>query len=66
MFIREGDFMANEDVKAKAKEQNVKLWEIAYKLGINDGNFSRKLRLELPSDEKKKILSIIHELSKGR
>ena len=54
--------MANEEIKQKIKESNLKFWEVAYKYGITDGNFSRKLRKELPHAEKEKILNIIQEL----
>ena len=37
----------------------VKLWQIAEGLGVNDGNFSRRLRRELSADEKEKIFQII-------
>ena len=41
----------------------MKLWQIADALGIADCSFSRKLRKELPQEEKEKIFSIIRELS---
>ena len=53
---------ANLDVRNYAKTKNIPLWEIAYRLGINDGNFSRKLRRELPDEEKQRIFNIIDEL----
>lgn len=53
----------NRDIRNAAKIANVKLWQIADKLGINDGNFSRRLRRELPQDEKEKIFSIIATLT---
>lgn len=56
--------MCNQDIKQYAKDKNIKLWQIAGRLGINDGNFSRKLRVELPLDEKEKIKAIVDELSK--
>lgn len=56
---------ANLDIIQEAKEAGVKLWQIAERYGLNDGNFSRKLRHELPSEEKSKILSIISELKEG-
>lgn len=55
---------ANQEIRETAKRNGVKLWQIADKLGINDGNFSRKLRFELNEDEKNRILSIITELAK--
>lgn len=57
---------ANEDIKKKAKEQGVYLWEVAEKLNINDGNFSRKLRKDLSNKEKTKILAIIDEIAKNK
>lgn len=54
--------MNNYDIKETAKKAGVKLWQIAEKLGINDGNFSRKLRKELNPEEKQKIFNIISDL----
>lgn len=56
--------MANNIIRTRAKETGIKLWQIADKLGINDGNLSRKLRKELPEAEQTKILNIINELAK--
>ena len=55
--------MCNQDIKEYAKRQNVKLWQIANALNINDGNFSRKLRFEFPEEEKQRIKKIIDELA---
>lgn len=55
---------SNQAIRTAAKENGIELWRIANKLGINDGNFSRKLRYELSEDEKQKILEIINELAK--
>ena len=56
--------MTNEELKLKAAGAGVKLWQIAEALGIADCAFSRKLRRELPDEEKEKILAIIDELKK--
>lgn len=56
--------MQNADIRTAAKNADVKLWQIADKLGINDGNFSRRLRRELPQEEKEKIFGIIAALTK--
>jgi len=53
----------NMDLRDYAKSKGVKLWQIAEKLNINDGNFSRKLRKELPDQEKKKIIMIVDEVA---
>lgn len=55
--------MCNTDIKNYAKQKNVKLWQIASKLGITDGNFSRKLRFELSDEKKVEIYKIIDELA---
>ena len=57
--------MTNEDVRQRATAAGVKLWQIADALGMTDGNFSRKLRKELPPEMKEKVFSIIHELAEG-
>lgn len=54
--------MHNKEIRSAAKNAGVRLWEVAAAYGINDGNFSRKLRRELPQDEKGKILAIIDRL----
>lgn len=54
----------NADIRNKAKQADVKLWEIGEKLGMSDSTFSRFLRKETDIDTKKRILSIIQELKK--
>lgn len=56
--------MKNQDIRRAAAEAGIKLWQIADAFGIADCSFSRKLRKELPQDEKEKIFSIIRGLSK--
>lgn len=55
--------MTNQDVRRTAAGAGVKLWQIAEALGIADCSLSRKLRRELPTEEKEKIFGIIRELS---
>ena len=55
--------MKNVDIREYAKKKGVKLWEIASALHIKDGNFSRKLRQELPNEMKQKIFQIIDKIS---
>lgn len=56
--------MYNERIRAEAKSNRVKLWQIAEKLGIPDFAFSRKLRRELPETDQSKILEIIRCIAK--
>lgn len=55
--------MKNQDIRQSASKAGVRLWRIAEALGIADSAFSKKLRRELPAEEKKKIFSIIEKLS---
>ena len=55
--------MCNKDIREYAQRHNVRLWQIANALNINDGNFSRKLRLELTQDKKDEIFKIIDNLA---
>ena len=55
--------MNNQEIREAAKAQGVRLWQIAEALGMADSNFSRKLRHELPQDEKSRILRIIEAQS---
>lgn len=58
--------VANKEIRDAAKEAGICLWQVAEKLGVNDGNFSRKLRRELPPAEREKVLNIIRELSQEK
>ena len=58
--------MCNKEIREAAKRSGVYLWQVADAYGVNDGNFSRKLRKELPQEEKQNILEIIDRLSKEK
>ena len=50
-------------IREKAKQTGIRLWEVADAFGLNDGNFSRKLRKELSGEDKEKVLAIIDRLA---
>ena len=56
--------MCNKESREAAKQAGVCLWQIAKRLGMNDGNFSRKLRQELSDCDRARIMEIIAELAK--
>lgn len=58
--------MKSLDIRNYAKLNGVKLWEIAERLGCNDGNFSRKLRKAFSDELKAEIFEIIDEIAAGR
>lgn len=55
--------MCNKDIRDYARIKDVRLWQIASRLGINDSTLSRKLRSELTEDKKAEIRAIIDELT---
>ena len=57
---------ANAEIREKAKRAGVCLWEVAAACSVNDGNFSRKLRKELPQEEKQRILEAIDRLAQEK
>lgn len=57
--------MHNFEIRVKAMRLGVRLYQIAEACGLRENNFSRKLRHELPDNEKEKILAIIDEIAAG-
>lgn len=55
---------ANINIRDKSRNNGVRLWQIADALGIQESLFSKKLRKELPEDERERILNIIDDLAK--
>ena len=58
--------MSNREVRSHAIEKGVLLWMVAEALGISDSSFSRKLRRELPEEERERILAIIDQIAAER
>lgn len=56
----------NLEVRNEILKNNLKFWQVAYKLNINDGNFSRLLRKELTTDKKNEIYKVINELKEEK
>ena len=54
---------ANQDVRDYAYEKKVRLWKVAARMGLNDGNLSRKLRFDLAEDKKIEIKKIIDQIA---
>ena len=55
--------MANEQLKSFAREKKIPLWKIADSLGVSEFTLIRRLRHELPAEDRFLIESIIKELS---
>ena len=52
----------NEDLREYREKAGVRQWELAEHLGMTEFTFCRKLRHELPEEEKAKIRSAIDEI----
>lgn len=53
----------NQDIKAYAYNKSVKMWQIAERYGLHEGNFSRLLRHPLSASDRDKIIGIIDEIA---
>ena len=49
----------NQEIRNSILKNNLRYWQVAEKLHINDGNFSRLLRKELTKEKKDEIYEII-------
>lgn len=58
--------MNNLDIRKAIETSNFKYWQVANKLGMTDGNFSRMLRIELTKENKERVLNAINELEEER
>lgn len=53
----------NQKIRKYAQDKKVRLWQIAEKMGLQDSNFSRKLRHELSKQKTDTIITIIDEIA---
>lgn len=56
--------MANQDIRELLKSNRIYLWEVAQLYGCTESTLSKKLRIELPQEEKDKIIAIIDIIKK--
>ena len=58
--------MNNKEIRNAAGGYGLKLWEVAEASGMNESAFSRKIRKELPQEEKQRILEAIDRLAQEK
>lgn len=58
--------MKNVEIRSAYMLAGIKQWQLAEAMGISETHLSRKLRKELPQEEKRNILEIIDRLSKEK
>ena len=55
--------MKNMDVRQYAKSNAVFLWQVAQAMGISEPTMSRRLRMELPKQDKQRFFCIIDKIA---
>ena len=58
--------MENNEIRNEAAKNGIRLWEVAEALDITDSTFSRKLRRELPSEQRDHILRMIGKIAERK
>lgn len=53
---------ANLDVRECAKKAGVYLWQIAAAIGVSEPTFNRRMRVEMPDNEKEEVKKVISRL----
>lgn len=54
--------MTGAEIKQSILAAGLKVWQVAYAYGINDSNFSRKLRRDFSDKDTQKVMDIIEKL----
>ena len=57
--------VANREIRDLIQNKRIRYWEVAAALNTTDSTLSKKLRRELPNEEKEKIKNIIEQISKA-
>lgn len=57
---------ANQDIRSAIKSTGLHQWMIADRLSISENTMSRRLRKELPEEEKRRIHKAIREVAAER
>ena len=55
--------MKNQDIRVFAKENGVYFWQIADVMGVSEPTMTRKLRHEMPDQDKQTMKRIIETLA---
>lgn len=57
--------MRNKEIRDAMKEKGITQWQLGELLGVSENTVNRKLRKELPDEEKQRILKIIRGKEEG-
>ena len=53
---------ANTDIREALKKANITIWECAAAMGVHENTLLRRLRLELPNEDKQPIFEAIEKI----
>lgn len=53
---------ANTDIRTALKTANIPIWACAAAMGVHENTLLRRLRLELPNEDKKPIFEAIERI----
>ena len=54
--------ISNKDIRKAIMESGHKQWEVAWKLGMSEATLCRKLRIELPDQDKEVLIESIRNI----
>ena len=57
---------ANSEIRSECRKHSIKLWELAGWIGVSESTMTRKLRQELPSEQRDHILNMIYKLAEHK
>ena len=57
---------ANMDIRERMERHHIPLWELGAKVGKSENTMIRRLRMELPGEEKAVMLAAVEEIVKER
>ena len=58
--------MKNLEIRSAVEDAGLRFWQLADALAIAESTLSKRLRHELPEDEKERILTVIRQLKEAR
>lgn len=55
--------ITNVEIRERAAQKKVRFWRVADRMGIADCTLAKRMRHELPEQEKQRMLAIIDEIA---
>ena len=65
LFNEKGVIMCNLEIRQRAKDKGILLWQLADGFGVTDSTFSRQLRREFPDEKRRRALELIEQIAGG-